>query len=1510
MESVIAQIQPFFEWLLQTTLQASLLICLIFVLQAILRTRLGIRWYYGLWLLLLVRMALPWAPQSRVSLFNIVPRSLPQKYARSVSVQPHVENVASEPTVSSTSGSTPAKRSKTVREEPKTITPTAPASPIAEAPSSKAGPFELADALPWIWLAGAIGLAVYVCTSNLRLLRIVKRRRQVTDQGILDLLEDCKAQMGIRTILGVVSTYKIKSPALFGFVRPRLLLPAGMIETLSYEELRYVFLHELAHLKRRDIYIGWLMSVLQVLHWFNPLVWFAFRRMRSDRELACDALVLARMQNDEPKSYGRIIVDLLERFSCPRPMPGMAGIMENKSQLKRRITMIAKFKKNSYRWSPMPVALIIILACISLPNAINLRASQTSGTNSETGMVLRRVWAGSDVDHHITASPKGRYLSYVDSKTGDLAVREIGSGKTRHLTSKGDLGAALYSVISPDSNLVAYSWFTNRGKSSLCLVGIDGSADRRLCASKDHNVFPVCWSSDSKHILAKKHKMGNLEIILVSVENGSVEVVREFGNPPFWDRLCYSPKDRFIVYDFARENSSNNYDIGLYDTEDNSETSLIEHPANDRLLGWIPNTQEILFLSDRSGSQDIWSVKILDGKTKGSPRLVTRDIGQIVPQGLTQDGSLYFSRYTRKFTTYIVPFDKTGKTKAESRTAILGSSCYPEWSPDGEYLAYVKEKDDKRRLHIRNLKTDEERELAENLEVRSPCWSPDGRFILVPGFDCNQIRKRDYRGGIYVIDIQENQATPLVSFSPDRTIGWGRSIAEWSTDGKSIFYLAPNGIVRREIKSGKEKQLYESSSMPSAFCLSPDGERLAFCMEEKGQVLSIPVLGGQPDKLVSFEETKKGFKVPRQLAWSPDGNYILFAKKEKEGSAILRVACGSARTMTILRSSDVVHSLDVNPYGEDIAYCTYVQDGAVWVMENFLPEATVAKSEPKPMLRQIEVRGRGTRHSSPSFDGKYMSDVNRETGNLVIRNIATGKQWNLTNKDSNSGDFADSSAISPDSTKVIYYWFNAEKEDFDLRVVGLDGSGDRLLWGAREGARSFNMDTWSSDGKYVYGEYLEDKPVRLVRVSVADGSGEVIKTFEKKRFFTVSCSPDGRYIAYDCAENKSSSRDVYVYDLEKKTEEPLIRHTANDKLLGWTPNGRNVFFSSDRNGTWDGWLLRVIDGQAVGLPEVIQAGMGDVSPIRFTQSGAFYYAYNHEAWNVYTTKLDVDTDEAASQVKPVRHLGKDTWPDWSPDGRYLAYLSQPDSNKPQIIRIRTLATGQERELRTDLPFFRFLHWCPDSRHLLIADFKDRSAVYRLDIQSGEYTELVRSIQSEGQKIKQAELSADGKTLVYRIRGRGTVNRLMVKDMQTGDEKELLQTEGSTVLAFAAGWALSTDGKKIAFSIREGTDSPYVLKIISVETGNIKDTGINDVWQITWADDGDHFVFTKTKNLKELWTVPIEQGEPEKIMEWNEMLLCPTIHPDGHRIAFFSGGYVSEMWVMKNFLPSAVAAAGK
>jgi bla regulator protein BlaR1 len=147
----------------------------------------------------------------------------------------------------------------------------------------------LLAALPGLWLIGVIGLGSYVLARSLWLWQAVVSERPVTDQQVLDLLEDYKMQMRVKTIVGVVVTDRTGSPALFGIIRPRILLPQGLLETINLGELQYVFLHELAHLKRRDIYLAWLVCVLQVLHWFNPLIWLAFRRMRIDQELATDA---------------------------------------------------------------------------------------------------------------------------------------------------------------------------------------------------------------------------------------------------------------------------------------------------------------------------------------------------------------------------------------------------------------------------------------------------------------------------------------------------------------------------------------------------------------------------------------------------------------------------------------------------------------------------------------------------------------------------------------------------------------------------------------------------------------------------------------------------------------------------------------------------------------------------------------------------------------------------------------------------------------------------------------------------------------------------------------------------------------------------------------------------------------------------------------------------------------------------------------------------------------------
>jgi len=227
----------------------------------------------------------------------------------------------------------------------------------------------VAGILPLAWLVGAIALGGYVAVRNFNLWRAIKRERPITDSEILELLEDCKMQINVQTIVGVIVTDKIKSPALFGFVRPRLLLPQGLIEALDFEELHYVFLHELAHLKRRDIYLGWLVSLLQVMHWFNPMIWFALRRMRTDKELACDGLVLSTMNMDEPPKYGRTIINLFERFSQVSYVPSIAGILEDTCQLERRIKMIANPQRKSRTQSVGAIFLLVALSCVALTDA-------------------------------------------------------------------------------------------------------------------------------------------------------------------------------------------------------------------------------------------------------------------------------------------------------------------------------------------------------------------------------------------------------------------------------------------------------------------------------------------------------------------------------------------------------------------------------------------------------------------------------------------------------------------------------------------------------------------------------------------------------------------------------------------------------------------------------------------------------------------------------------------------------------------------------------------------------------------------------------------------------------------------------------------------------------------------------------------------------------------------------------------------------------------------------------
>jgi beta-lactamase regulating signal transducer with metallopeptidase domain len=132
--------------------------------------------------------------------------------------------------------------------------------------------------------------------------------------------------------------------------------------------LRHVFLHELAHLQRHDIAVGWILAIAQSLHWFNPIVWYAIHHARADRELATDELALHHAQLKEHRPYAETIIKMLDQFSRPAPIPAIAGILEDQRQMARRIRQIARFGSKT-KWHALSLATLLLLALVSLPDA-------------------------------------------------------------------------------------------------------------------------------------------------------------------------------------------------------------------------------------------------------------------------------------------------------------------------------------------------------------------------------------------------------------------------------------------------------------------------------------------------------------------------------------------------------------------------------------------------------------------------------------------------------------------------------------------------------------------------------------------------------------------------------------------------------------------------------------------------------------------------------------------------------------------------------------------------------------------------------------------------------------------------------------------------------------------------------------------------------------------------------------------------------------------------------------
>jgi Tol biopolymer transport system component len=582
---------------------------------------------------------------------------------------------------------------------------------------------------------------------------------------------------------------------------------------------------------------------------------------------------------------------------------------------------------------------------------------RAGGAAKGTETVVRRVWENA-LDLQGTPSPDGKYLSYEDPETGDLAIRELATGKNRRLTNRGTwIGSrseyADSPIWSPDSEQIAYRWHTLDRKSELRLIRLDGSAPRVLYAKEEVTYLtPGDWSPDGKQILARfGRKDGTNQIVLVSVADSSVRALKSLENWRYPGRMRFSPDGRYLVYDFRPKQDSPR-DIFLLATDGIREICLVEHPADDFVLGWAPDGKRVLFASDRRGSVDAWAIPVADGKPAGAPELVRLDLGHgFQPLGFTRSGSFYYGMSGGdNQNIFLAELDpQTGKVLAPPksiRDQFAGNNFDPAWSRDGRYLSFLGRSIRGMVLRIHSLETGEHREFPIERKLSSlwaPCWSPDGRSIIGMGYSQkNQM-------GLVKIDTQTGEVAHLMLLTG---VAGPRPFGVLSPDGKAFYYRRRelkkgSSIHVRELETGVDREFYAGPVFGLEF--SPDGQHVALVAADpsKGSTsLSImPTAGGKPREILSLKEPeiiKNVFANVPKLAWTLDGRYLLFFKRVRGNPELWRIRAEGGQPEKLLEMPDevlMIMNFCVHPDGRRIAFegIADKQKAEVWVMENFLP---------------------------------------------------------------------------------------------------------------------------------------------------------------------------------------------------------------------------------------------------------------------------------------------------------------------------------------------------------------------------------------------------------------------------------------------------------------------------------------------------------------------------------------------------------------------------------------------
>lgn len=354
----------------ENSISISILIVVLLLITPLLNKRYAAKWKYWIWVLLAVRLIIPFSGADMRTLAASWLQTETQFILQA-------EKSVADPEQAAPQG-------RIMIEIPAQMT-----TPIGVSSDNGEREFTLLDVTALVWMAGGMLFILAHMVSYAHYKRqALKRGTVINDNAILRQIFSLKRELRIKDTITVIEYPEADSPMVIGFLEPVLILPEAGYRS---EELYFILKHELVHLKRRDVYMKLLLVAANAVHWFNPFVWIMQKEGAVDMELSCDERVTQGADYRVRKAYTETLLSTLHK-RCAKKTVLSTQFYGGKQIMKKRFKniLVRTGKKNGV----VLLTCAVILAA-SLGTLVGCSVTKESAGNSSGQMTAGNTEGGS-----------------------------------------------------------------------------------------------------------------------------------------------------------------------------------------------------------------------------------------------------------------------------------------------------------------------------------------------------------------------------------------------------------------------------------------------------------------------------------------------------------------------------------------------------------------------------------------------------------------------------------------------------------------------------------------------------------------------------------------------------------------------------------------------------------------------------------------------------------------------------------------------------------------------------------------------------------------------------------------------------------------------------------------------------------------------------------------------------------------------------------------------------------